>query len=292
MNRQISAERNRTPNLTFLKEGTIMTRTFKLLTVAVLFGVLAMSVVGPQPGQAAAEITGRQVAENVDTAPTPDDGTNRMAMTLVNDQGKTLERTLQVWKQGREKSAMVFLGPDDVRGTGFLTIDREDQDTDDMWLYLPDLDMTKRIDSEQKHQSFMGSDFTYDDMGDREIDDYAWTLLGEETYDGHHVYVVEGQAKAPRDAGYSKLVSWVRDDVWKNVKTEYYDLNGELRKIQTNSNIEEIGGYWTITHLEMTNVQTDHETTLELTDIQVNPGLPDAVFTAEELPNLLERAED
>ena len=268
-----------------------MTRTFKLLTLAVLTGVLALSVVGPQTGQAAAEITGREVAENVDTAPTPNDGTNRMVMTLVNDQGKTLERTLQVWKQGREKSAMVFLGPDDVRGTGFLTIDREHQDTDDMWLYLPDLSMTKRIDSDQRHQSFMGSDFTYDDMGDREIDDYTWTLLRVETYEGHHVYVVEAQAKDPQDEGYRKLVSWVRDDVWKNVKIEYYGLNGELTKVQTNSNIEKIGDYWTITRLEMDNVQTDHRTVVELTDIEVNPGVPDAVFTAEELPKLLERAE-
>lgn len=269
-----------------------MKRTFKVLTLAVLMGVLALSTVGPLTGQAAEGITGREVAENVDTAPTPDDATNGMTMTLINSQGKTLERTLQVWKQGREKSAMVFLGPDDVRGTGFLTVDREDRDTDDMWLYLPDLDMTKEIDSDQKHQSFMGSDFTYDDMGDREIDDYTWTLLGEETYEGHHVYVVEGQAKDPQDEGYTKLVSWVRDDVWKNVKTEYYDLNGELKKVQTNSDIEEIGGYWTITHLEMTNVQTDHRTVLELTDIQVNPGIPEDVFTADELPNLLGRVEE
>ena len=269
-----------------------MNRTLKLLALAALMGVLALSAFGPQTGQAADEITGREVAENVDTAPTPDDGTNGMTMTLVNDQGKTLERSLQVWKQGREKSAMVFLGPDDVRGTGFLTIDRENQDTDDMWLYLPDLSMTKRIDSDQKHQSFMGSDFTYDDMGDREIDDYTWTLVREEIYEGHHVYVVEAQAKDPQDEGYSKLVSWVRDDVWKNVKTEYYDLNGELEKIQTNSNIEEIGGYWTITHLEMENVQTNHKTVLDFTDVRVNVGVPDAVFTSEELPNLLGRAEE
>ncbi|MFO8034347.1 MAG: outer membrane lipoprotein-sorting protein [Candidatus Bipolaricaulota bacterium] len=269
-----------------------MDGTLKVGSVMLLIGALVVGTVGLAGTQAEGETTGRQIIENVDTAPTPADMTNRMRMTLIDSAGETRERTVRVWSRGRDKSAMAFLEPDSVRGTGFLRIDREDTDVDDMWLYLPDLNMLRRIDADQQHQSFMGTDFTYDDMGDREIDEYTWTLLDEDAYEGHAVYIVEGEAKDPRQAGYSKIVTWVREDIWTPVQIEYYDLHGELEKIQTNSEIEKIEGYWVIARMEMANVQTEHRTELQLAEVQLDVGVPDEVFTSEELPRLLDRPEE
>jgi outer membrane lipoprotein-sorting protein len=247
----------------------------------VLIGVLVLSATA-----LAGDITGRQIIENVDNAPVADDARLLMTMTLINSQGQSLERQMWSWKQGTTKTALVFLAPDDVKGTAFLTIELPDY-SNDMWLYLPSLGLTKHIDADSKTQSFMGSDFTYNDMGHRNINDYDYQILREETYDGHHVYVVKATAHDPQDAGYSYMISWIRDDIWKPVKVEYYDLASKLEKIQTNAKIEEIDGYWAVTEMEMENVQTNHKTIVTMTKIEVNTGVPADVFTSAWLPKLL-----
>ena len=253
----------------------------RLIGTMVLVGVLALSATALAGG-----LTGGQIIENVDNAPVANDAQLLMTMTLINSQGQSLERQMWSWKQGTKKTALVFLAPDDVRGTAFLTIELPDY-SNDMWLYLPSLGLTKHIDADSKTQSFMGSDFTYDDMGHRNINDYDYQIVKEETYDGHHVYVIKATAHDPQESGYSHMISWIRDDIWKPVKVEYYDLSGNLEKIQTNSKIEEIGGYWAVTKMEMENVQTKHKTIVTMTKIEVNTGVPADVFTSAWLPKLL-----
>lgn len=251
-----------------------------------LIGVLALSVLALSVTVIAADLTGKQIVENVDNAPVADDARLLMTMTLTNSQGQSLERQMWSWKEGTTKTALVFLAPDDVKGTAFLTIELPDY-SNDMSLYLPSLGLTKHIDADSKTQNFMGSDFTYDDMGHRNINDYDYEILREETYDGNHVYVIQATARNSQEAGYSHMISWIRDDIWKPVKVEYYDLSGDLEKIQTNSEIKEIDGYWAISKMEMKNVQTNHKTVVTMTKIEVNTGVPAEVFTADGLPKLL-----
>ena len=258
----------------------------RFIWTVVLIGVLGLSTLGLA---ATNTLTGREIIEKVDEAVVADDAILLMTMTLTNDRGESLVRGMWSWKQGTAKTALVFVEPEDVKGTAFLTIQGDDGAEDEMSLYLPSLDLTKRIDADSKSQNFMGSDFTYDDMGERNIDAYDYTLLREETYNGQHVLVVEGVAINPQDAGYSKLVSWIRDDIWMPVQVEYYDLREALEKVQTNSRIEEIDGYWAVTKMEMENVQTNHSTIVEMTQIELNTGVPEEVFTSAGLPNLLGR---
>ena len=253
----------------------------RLMWIMTLIGMIALSVTA-----LAGDITGRQIIENVDNAPVADDARLLMTMTLINSQGQSLERQMWSWKQGTTKTALVFLAPDDVKGTAFLTIELPDYSSD-MWLYLPSLGLTKHIDADSKTQNFMGSDFTYDDMGHRNMDDYDYEILREETYDGNHVYVIQATPHDPQDVGYSHMTSWIRDDIWKPVKIEYYDLSDVLEKVQTNSEIKKIDGYWAVTEMTMENVQTKHKTIVTMTKIEVNTGVPAEVFTSEGLPELL-----
>jgi len=264
-----------------------MKNTKKFMRTLVLVGSLVLSLLALSATSVAADITGKQIIENVDNAPVADDARLLMTMTLINDKDQSVERQMWSWKRGTTETALVFLAPDDVKGTAFLTIELPDY-SNDMWLYLPSLGLTKHIDADSKTQSFMGSDFTYDDMGHRDISDYDYEILREDTYDGNHVYVVKATAHDPQEAGYSHMVSWIRDDIWKPVKVEYYDLSGELEKVQTNSKIEEIDGYWAIAEMVMENVQTEHKTIVAMTKIEVNTGVPAEVFTADGLPKLLD----
>jgi len=253
----------------------------RLMWIMTLIGMIALSVTA-----LAGDITGRQIIDNVNNAPVADDARLLMTMTLINSQGQSIDRQMWSWKQGTAKTALVFLAPDDIKGTAFLTIELPDYSSD-MWLYLPSLGLTKHIAADSKTQNFMGSDFTYDDMGHRDMDDYDYEILREETCDGNHAYVLKATPHEPQEVGYSHMISWIRDDIWKPVKVEYYDLSGVLEKIQTNSKIEETDGYWAITEMDMENVQTNHKTIVTMTKIEVNIGVPAVVFTSDRLPKLL-----
>ena len=275
----------RTTENTKHSKGVPNMKTRRWMVAAVVaLGVLGLSLAGVA---ATSALSGRQIIEKVDAVDTADDATMLMSMTLINSQGESISREMHTWKLGKEKTALVFVAPEDVAGTSFLTVEMDGDD--DMWLYLPSLGLTKRIDADSKSQSFMGSDFTYDDMGDRDIDDYEYTFLREDTIEGEHVLVVEGIAVDPQDTGYSKVVTWIRDDIWMPVMVEYYDLNGDLQKVQTNPRIENIDGYWAVTMMQMENVQTDHKTIVEMSQVEVNAGTPQEVFTSEALPTLLDR---
>jgi len=249
-----------------------------LLVLALLYAWMPY-----KPVTFGAENSAREVIERVENAPRPADQQLTMTMTLVNSQGQTLTRTLEVKKQGDDKSYLLFVDPPDVKNTAFLNISHELRD-DEMYLYLPALNRIRRIASSSKHKNFMGSDFTYDDMGDRDIDDYTYRMVESSTrFRDQEVYLIEGSAKDPNQTGYSKLRFWIRKDIYQPVKIEFFDRHGDLEKVQTNAGFKRIGEYLLATRIEMQNVQTGHKTILELQDIQVDQHLPEMTWTRRNL---------
>jgi outer membrane lipoprotein-sorting protein len=147
-----------------------------------------------------------------------------------------------------------------------------------MWIYLPALRKVKRISSDSKSDYFMGSDFTYDDLGDRHPSEDNHKILKEETVDGQQCYVVESTPK-DSDYMYSKTVSWIIKDEWIGLKKEFYDEDGELLKTLTVKEYDKINGYWVILDMEMYNEQKDHSTKMQLKNVKIGEGISDNQFT-------------
>jgi outer membrane lipoprotein-sorting protein len=228
-----------------------------------------------------AEITGKQIMEDVYNNPTGDDMQGELTMTLTNKQGESRVRTLKQYiKYGDEmdKKIMFFMAPADVRGTSFMNWSYADGRDDDQWIYLPALKRTKRISSDGKSDYFMGSDFTYDDLGDRHPNEDTHTLLREETLDEKACWVVESIPKE-EDYMYSKTITWVMKDNYLGLRREFYDEDGDLLKILTIHKFDNIDGFWTILETEMKNVQKDHKTNMAFNNVQINQGIPDSRFT-------------
>jgi outer membrane lipoprotein-sorting protein len=154
----------------------------------------------------------------------------------------------------------------------------DDSKDDDQWIYLPAIKRVKRISSDSKSDYFMGSDFTYDDLGDRRLDADTHKLLRSETVDGIDCYVVESVSK-DEDYMYSKTITWIRKDNFVGLKKEFYDEDGELLKTLTIKKVDKIDGFWIITNSEMKNVQNNHKTVIKLSDISINSGVPANKFT-------------
>jgi len=124
----------------------------------------------------------------------------------------------------------------------------------------------------------MGSDFTYDDLGDRKPSDDAHKLLREEKLDGEDCYVVESIPK-DEDYMYSKTVTWIIKDKWIGLKKEFYDEDGDFLKTLTVKKYEDMKGFLIITNTEMNNVQKEHKTVMEMTNVKIDTGISKSKFT-------------
>lgn len=233
------------------------------------------------------QLTGREIIRKVEERPDGDNRKSLMTMQLVNHRGATRERTILSYSMdlGKDsKSIMFFQSPADVKGTGFLSWQYDDPDRDDdKWLYLPAMKKVRRISgSSAKKENFMGSDFTYDDMGGRNVDEDEHQLLKEEQWDGSLCWVVESKP-LEEDAVYSKTLSWIRQDALVPVKVEFYDRMGKLLKTLVASEISRESGYWTTRKLEMTNHQRNHRTLILMENIEYDIAMNESLFTVPAL---------
>ncbi|PIE76430.1 hypothetical protein CSA17_02265 [bacterium DOLJORAL78_65_58] len=143
---------------------------------------------------------------------------------------------------------------------------------------------TRRISgSSAKRDYFMGSDFTYDDLGSRNVDEDDHTLLREEERDGHLCWVVESVSKDKRDI-YARKVSWIRQDCLVPLRVEYYDRHDHLQRELVLSEVEQVDGYWLAKRLHMTNVQKKTQTILEIQSPRYDLDLEENSFVVGKLP--------
>ena len=232
-------------------------------------------------GFAQAQISGLQVMEHVYNRPTGPDIQSELTMTLINSRGSTRVREIKqfIKKFGNdEKKIMFFMSPADVKNTSFMNWSYGNGKDDDMWIYLPALKKTKRISSDSKSNYFMGSDFTYDDLGDRHPSEDTHRILREETVNGEDCYVVESIPK-DSDYFYSRTMTWVVKGEWIGMKREFYDEDGEFLKVLTVKDYEKINGYWVIKEMKMYNEQKDHSTLMQLNNVRIGEGIKDSQFT-------------
>ncbi len=243
--------------------------------------VMALVVAITGMKYSASNIGGAEIMQKVYDLPTGDDTQGELTMTLVNKQGEQRVRKLKQYiKSGEEvdKKIMFFMAPADVKGTSFMSWSYSDGRDDDQWIYLPALKRTKRISSDGKGDYFMGSDFTYDDLGDRHPSEDNHKLLREETINGVKCYVVESTPK-DEDYMYSKTITWVIKDVYIGLKRDFYDEDGKLMKSLQINKYEKIQGFWTILETEMKNHSKNHKTKMSFSNVAINKGIPDSKFT-------------
>jgi hypothetical protein len=255
----------------------------KIFLVAVLLlGLCSGLIAAAQPDA----LTGRAVMLKVDGRPDGDSNKQLLQVTLTNKAGSKRERTM--WSFAKdygkdEKKIFYFEKPADVKGVTFLTWQYDDPDRDDdRWLYLPALKKSRRISGSSKNDYFMGTDFTYDDLGGRAVDEENHRLLKEETLDGKKCWVVQTISKNPKDI-YGKRIAWIRQDYLIAVKIDYYGRKQKLLKTLTRSKFVLKNGIWTALKMEMVNVQENHRTLIKTLDIKYNIDLKDNFFTVSTL---------
>lgn len=236
----------------------------------------------------AEELTGRDIMVKVRDNTRSQDSTSTMTMRIQSGK-KERVREVEMFAKSYgdvDKSLMRFLSPSDVKGTGFLIWGQEDRD-DDQWLFLPALRRVKKIASNKRDGSFMGSDFSYYDMEDRSVDEGEHKLLRTEPCGDKECYVLESTDKSRKDPVYSKSIVWIEKDRFLTLKMELYDKKGEHFKTASFENYEQVKNRWVAKKVIMKNVQEDTQTVLEIGDVKLDEGLGDEYFTQRYLMRAL-----
>ncbi|UTC78369.1 outer membrane lipoprotein-sorting protein [Treponema sp. OMZ 799] len=233
----------------------------------------------------AQELTGRDIMQKASNREKAVTDSFKMRMTLINSNGKKRVREVTAYSKDygkEEKTVMVFLLPADVKGTGYLAYSYDDTSkSDDRWLYIPALKKAKRISGSSSQDDFMGTEFTYEDMGSRKVDDYKHSLLGEEKIDSKDCWKIE--SVPVKKSMYSKFISWIDKESFLNVKAEFYDEQGSILKVLTVSGIEKKDGFWTGNKMEMNNLQKKRKTVIEILKHEFNKEIPDSYFRVNSL---------
>lgn len=219
--------------------------------------------------------------------------TSTSTMLLIGSSGEKRERKVhgvaRLGPNGIDSDVMIsFDSPPDVRGTRFLQMQHSDRD-DDMWIYLPALHKTRRLISNNKRDSFVGTDFSYGDILQLDPANFRNTLLREEKLDGVDCYVVESVAKDAsyeRDLGYAQRVLWIRKDSAVEVRVDYYDSDKRLVKTQTTAQHELVDPAkqrWIVKQREMIDRERDHRTIITLDKYDTRSAIPARLFRVESL---------
>ena len=239
----------------------------------------------------AAEGDGRATMEQVLDGNSFQDmqGVATLELTAANGGTKTRRFRMASRDNAEGESDMILYlqEPADMRGNAFLMLGHADAE-DERWIYIPALHRANKIVGSGRRGNFMSSDFTYDDIGSPDLDEWTWTLGVTAQVDGHacqEIIATPVSDDILKDTGLSK-VHWFVDTALKTTrKAEFYDRQGALARRMEVQKIEMFGEVAFATDMLMTDLGTGHSSRMIMSELQVDTGVQDAWFTKRALQN-------
>ncbi len=261
-----------------------------VLLAAAGLTIAAMTWIPAAPARAAEGDAATFMSEMLDRNAF-DDMTAQATLTLTSANGGTKVRVFKTASrkndEGESDMIMFMESPADMRGNGFLMLGHAGRD-DDRYIYVPALARVNRIVGSGRGGAFMSSDFSIDDIGMPELEEWTWTFAGEETVDGFACKIVEATPvsdKIRKDTGYAKVV-WYIDAALKTTRAaDFYDKQGVKFKRMEVAEVEELNGVPFATDMSMTNLGTNHSSRMVMEDLVINTGVDASWFTNRALQN-------
>jgi hypothetical protein len=241
------------------------------------------------PAQTPAE-KGRAIAEEADRRYCGyGDSTAHLRMVLRNRQGQVSERDLRVRSleaADGTRSLCLFDSPADVKQTILLTHTHKTQ-ADDQWLYLPALKRVRRIAAQNKSGSFVGSEFSYEDIATHVMEKYTYQWLRDEVWDGQDCYVIERRPTDPRESGYLRQIVWIDKEEYRTLKVDYYDRKDSLLKTLTFREYRKyLDKFWRSHDMSIVNHQSGKSSQLLWSDLAFRTGLTENDFNQANLTTI------
>jgi hypothetical protein len=196
----------------------------------------------------------------------------------IADKRWTFER---LGSHGRSKAVLRFSAPPEVKGVALLIANHPDR-ASDQWLWTPAIERDRRIALQDRSTRFFGTDFSFEDLEERDVDQYSYALEGEEAIDGQACWKIASTPSETKSSQYTRSTIWIRKDNYAWARIENFTKAGLARRLNY-ADIRNVQGIWTAHQLEMHDLGRDSRTRLTIDKLQYNIPLKDEDFTVPAL---------
>lgn len=187
----------------------------------------------------------------------------------------------RIGSHGNSKAILRFTAPPEVKGVALLVVNHPDR-ASDQWMWTPAIGRDRRIALQDRSTRFFGTDFSFEDLEERDVNQFDYKLLGEESVDGAACWRIESRPKETKTSQYSRSVVWIRKDYYVMVLAESF-VKDELARRLRFQNLEQVQGIWTAYTLDMHDLRRKSRTVLKLEKLQYNVAMKDEEFTVQAL---------
>jgi len=207
-------------------------------------------------------------------------------LEVLDSNGKIADKRwlfTRLGSHGQSKAVLRFVAPAEVKGVALLIVNHPDR-ASDQWMWTPALQRERRIALQDRSTRFFGTDFSFEDLEERDVNQYNYRLLGEEVIDGAACWRIESTPSEKKISQYTKSDVWIRKDTYALAQVESYIKTAVVRRLKY-GNFAQQQGIWTGRRLEMSDLRRKSRTILTLEKLEYNVPLKDPDFTLQALRN-------
>ena len=194
----------------------------------------------------------------------------------ISDKRWTLER---LGSHGQSRVVLRFTLPAEVKGVALLVVNHPDR-ASDQWMWTPAIERDRRIALQDRSTRFFGTDFSFEDLEERDVNQYDYVLLGEEPVDGAACWKIQSTPRESRSSQYTRSIVWIRKDNYAFARIESYVKDLVVRRLNY-SGFQNVQGIWTARLLEMSDLKRGTRTRMTLEKLEYNLPLKDEDFTLQ-----------
>jgi len=251
--------------------------------ITILVATLSTTAVLTWSGTAAAQ-EARQVMEEAQKRAQADSQHYEGLLQVVDSKGKVSDKRWaydRLGSHGRSRSLLTFVQPAEVKGVALLVVNFPDR-ASDQWMWTPAIQRERRIALQDRSTRFFGTDFSFEDLEERDTEQYDYAMLGEETIDGAACWKVESRPRKGKSSQYTSSIVWVRKDNYAFQRIENFIKDAVVRRLKY-SKIENVQGIWTARVLEMADLKRNSRTILTFEKLAYNVPMKEENFTLQAL---------
>jgi hypothetical protein len=230
------------------------------------------------------QIDPRQIVEEAQHRTTTQSQRYEGTLQVIDAKSKVTEKRWEydrIGSHGSSKAVLRFTAPPEVKGVALLVLNHRDRSSD-QWMWTPAINRERRIALQDRSTRFFGTDFSFEDLEERDTNQFDYKLLGEESIDGAACWKVQSTPKQTKVSQYSHSYIWIRKDNYAFAQIENYSKDQLVRRAHY-SDIRNDQGIWTAHHVDMQDLKRNSHTILKVEKLQYNVPMKDDAFTREAL---------
>jgi hypothetical protein len=187
----------------------------------------------------------------------------------------------RIGSHGNSKTILRFTAPAEVKGVALLIVNHPDR-ASDQWMWTPALERDRRVAFQDRSSRFFGTDFSFEDLEERDVNQFDYKLLGDDTADGVACWKLESRPKQTKSSQYTSSQLWIRKDNYVVVRIDNQQKDKLVRRIEY-ANVENVQNIWTPKRLEVTDFGRNSHTVLSIDNLRYDTPMKDSDFTVESL---------